>query len=86
MKRCQVCGTDILENEKICPICGSEIDEEYVDLYRVYKDAVQLSLNKESESEIVFKKDAPIEKEKSLEKMFTKTKYESDSTIIKKRK
>ena len=53
MKRCQNCGTDIEENVKICPICSSEIDEEYVDLYSVYKEAVEKQMNKEERSSLI---------------------------------
>jgi len=79
MKRCQNCGTDIEENVKICPICSSEIDEEYVDLYSVYKEAVEKQMNKEKNSEMIFKKGSSYDEDVLFKK-------ESDDGFIKKRK
>ena len=79
MKRCQICGSDVESNEKICPVCSSEIDDEYVDLYQVYKDAVNKALYEEEKenkkNEIFIEKDSFIKK----------TKKSDDDFIVKKK-
>lgn len=79
MKRCQICGSDVESNLKICPVCSSEIDDEYVDLYQVYKDSVNQALyeeEKEKEKNEIF-----IEKDSFIKK----TKKSDDDFIVKKK-